>query len=191
MLLRESGLAFEAVRLDMAAGELNKSEYLALNPFGRIPTLVHNNIAVFETIAIAEYLLTNWPDVMPGAHAKPLSRTRMYQWSSVVVSGVHPVIREVFGAVSRGEKTLDEMAQKLQQVMEIFEIVDAHLSSSTFMAGDECSVADYFLVAAGRWGRILPKPTTSFPNIKRLIDLMWQKPAVRETFRVEGIELYR
>jgi glutathione S-transferase len=55
-VLNAKGLAFEEKKLDLLAGDQLKPEYLALNPNGVVPTLVHDGEIVIDSSVIIEYL---------------------------------------------------------------------------------------------------------------------------------------
>src|SRR3546814_10187810 len=54
--LLEKGLQHEAVLIDMAARQHRGTEYLALNPYGRVPTLEEDGLVLYESSAIMQYL---------------------------------------------------------------------------------------------------------------------------------------
>jgi glutathione S-transferase len=56
MQLLEKDLPHELVALDMAAGAHRQPEYRALNPYGRVPTLVDGELVLYESNAILCYL---------------------------------------------------------------------------------------------------------------------------------------
>jgi len=56
LLLSMLGLSYESVAVDLAAGEHHTPAYLALNPFGEVPTLVDGDVAIRDSQAILVYL---------------------------------------------------------------------------------------------------------------------------------------
>lgn len=54
--LEELGVPYDAIRLDLAAGETRKPEFLAINPNGKVPALVHDGTPLFESVAILIHL---------------------------------------------------------------------------------------------------------------------------------------
>jgi glutathione S-transferase len=65
VLLRQAGIDFEEVyvRFDSFASESNfKASLKAVNPVGKVPVLVHDGLAVWDTLAIAEYVAEQFPD---------------------------------------------------------------------------------------------------------------------------------
>lgn len=61
-LLHAKGVAFEEHKLDLFAGDQLKTEYLAINPNGVVPTLVHDGQAIIDSAVILEYLEDILPD---------------------------------------------------------------------------------------------------------------------------------
>lgn len=56
MALIEKGLDCEERIVDIARGENRGEEYLALNPYGRVPTVVDGDFVLYESTAILAYL---------------------------------------------------------------------------------------------------------------------------------------
>src|SRR5258708_9233498 len=76
LCLKEKGLAYESHYLRLARLELHEPAYLALNPNGLVPTLVHDGEAIIESGVINEYVDEIFPD-MPVRPADPRTRARM------------------------------------------------------------------------------------------------------------------
>lgn len=54
--LEELGLPYERVKLDLAAGDQRKPDFLAINPHAKVPALVVDGVPMFESLAILIYL---------------------------------------------------------------------------------------------------------------------------------------
>ena len=69
LVLAEKGLAYDSRLIDMVRGDQHSPEYLAINPNGVVPTLVHDGRVVYESAVIAEYLDECFPEppLMPEA----------------------------------------------------------------------------------------------------------------------------
>jgi len=77
LALAEKGLSFESRIVDMVNGEQHSPEYLAINPNGVVPTLVHDGRAVFESSVICEYLDEAFPALPPLRPADAYARSVM------------------------------------------------------------------------------------------------------------------
>jgi glutathione S-transferase len=76
-VLNAKGLAFAEHRLDLFAGDQLKPDYLALNPNGVVPTLLHDGAPVIDSSVIKEYLEEVFLDRRSFVPAEPLARARM------------------------------------------------------------------------------------------------------------------
>src|SRR2546425_5191613 len=74
IILAEKGLSYELVQIDLTQGEQRKPEFLRLNPFGRVPVLIDEDITVYDSTIIAEYLEDEYPEppLLPAVGSSPL-----------------------------------------------------------------------------------------------------------------------
>src|SRR6202045_2988322 len=104
--LKEKGLAYKGHYLRLPEGEHLAPDYLAINPDGQVPALVHDGVVITETSVINEYLDDVFPDP-PLRPASPIERARMRRWSQIVdehlfhaiatigwAFGIGPILRE-------------------------------------------------------------------------------------------------
>jgi glutathione S-transferase len=104
--LKEKGLAYKSHYLHVPEGEHLSADYLAINPDGQVPALVHDGEVITETSVINEYLDDAFPDP-PLRPASPIERARMRRWSQIVdehlfhaiatigwAFGIGPILRE-------------------------------------------------------------------------------------------------
>ena len=94
-------LEWDSIKVDLFRSEQYDPRYLALNPKGVVPTLVHDGRPVIESTLICEYLDDTFPDP-PLTPADPLQRARMRLWSKMVDEGLHEGVTEIsFSAMFR------------------------------------------------------------------------------------------
>jgi glutathione S-transferase len=173
--LHEAGAAFEPKPMSFKNGDLRKPEYLAINPEGKVPTLVVDGQPLTEVAAILYYLARAFPDagLLPRDDAQ--AEAQAISWMSFIASSLHP-------ARVRG----------LDHVKIVYGIADKRLGKSEWAIG-RYSIADIHLFRL-YWrilGSLKPEPGT-FPNLQRHHDQMMQRPAVQRTLEVEravGYEL--
>jgi len=95
MALIEKKLGWTHVEVDPFDEPIPET-YLAINPFGRVPTLVHDGFVLYETTAITRYVDEAFLGV-PLQPADPKQRARMNQIIAVADSyGYWPMVRQVF-----------------------------------------------------------------------------------------------
>jgi glutathione S-transferase len=83
MCLEEKGLAFESKYVDILRFEQHAPEFVAINPNGQVPVLVHDGRAIVESTVINEYLEDAFPEI-PLRPADFYRRARMRVWSKWV-----------------------------------------------------------------------------------------------------------
>jgi glutathione S-transferase len=103
LALAEKDLDWEDRAVDLMKGEHLKPDYLALNPKGVVPTLVHDGAPVIESTIILEYLEDAFPEpsLRPAA---PLERARMRVWAKWPDDGLHAACGTVSYAAAFGEQ---------------------------------------------------------------------------------------
>ena len=95
LALAEKGLAYERVEVNPFDPD-RPASYLTLHPFGRVPVLVHDGFALYETGAITRYVDRAFPGPLLQP-ADPRALARMDQIVGVVDSyGYWPMVRQVF-----------------------------------------------------------------------------------------------
>jgi glutathione S-transferase len=95
LTLAEKGVAYEQTEVNPFAPDV-PAAYLALHPFGRVPALVHDGFALYETAAITRYIDRTFPGAALQP-AEPRALARMDQIIGVVDAYAYwPLVRQVF-----------------------------------------------------------------------------------------------
>ncbi len=110
--LKEKGLAFESVYVDLHKFEQHEPWFLAINPEGQVPVLDHDGNIVTQSTVINEYLEDAFPDAPPLRPADPQGQARMRYWNkfvdehvmnSVSMHGWHRFVGVLARGIERGE----------------------------------------------------------------------------------------
>ncbi len=147
-LLEEAGLEYEPILVDMARGEHQSTSYLAINPNHQVPTLLDGDIKLHESNAILRYLcvkngLSDWyPEELP-------ARAAVEQWLDWTQCRLGPAVTAiVFNRLFAGDKGDQEaIAQGLEQMVELSDILEKELQGKIFLAGERPSIADLALAS--------------------------------------------
>jgi glutathione S-transferase len=173
--LNEIGVSFERRPISFARGEQHAPDYLALNPEGKVPTLVIDGRPLTEVAAILFYLARRYPQaaLLPGDDVE--AEAQAISWMSFAASTLHPARR-------RG----------VEYAMQVYAIADKRLGDREWAIG-HYSVADIHLFRLyWRLMNSLDRPAGAFQNLSRHYDRMMQRPAVQQTIEFErriGYEL--
>ncbi|MEO0972638.1 MAG: glutathione S-transferase [Pseudomonadota bacterium] len=152
---------YELVPLDTSKQEHKRPEYLALNPFGVVPTLVHKQRVILESAAQMMYLADLFPE---RGLAPPLGDEKRATYFELFVlspSELEPRVTRAW----RDPKS-DESAQTIRSALELW--VD-RLATPYFL-GDQMSAVDVFIHWSMRFfsNEIL----AHYPALQRYDELM-------------------
>ncbi|TZF87699.1 glutathione S-transferase family protein [Cognatilysobacter lacus] len=193
-LLIELGLDVELIRVDTAAGDQKRPEYLALNPNGVVPTYVEDGHAMFEAAAIAMTLADrNAPGELAPAFDAP-ERADYTQWMFHLANAVQPLLRiwwyphEVAGA----ENAAPAREHVAPRVEAAWQRIDDHLAArGPFLLGDRPSVADFYVTMLLRWTRGMPRPGDQWPHLAALAARLKARPSFVALYEREGLTDWR
>lgn len=146
-MLEETGAPYETVMLDYATS-MKAPDYLAINPMGKVPAIVHDGRIVTECAAICAYLA----DAIPAAGLAPAAAARAdyYRWLFFAAGPLEQAITNR----SMGFATTD--AQSRMAGYGSFDLavdtLERALAGKTFVAGDAFTAADVYVGAQVGWG---------------------------------------
>ncbi len=168
-MLEEIGEPYDVELLNLRGGDGLKPAYLALNPMGKVPTLVHDGVAISESAAICCYLA----DAFPAAGlAPPIGDKRRgpyLKWLFFGPSCLEPaMLDKALGRapVGRGPAGWIDLDATL-------DIVGRALAASDgpWLLGQQFTAADVVIGAGLRWGtlfRTIPERADLAPYLARL-----------------------
>ena len=151
LTLAEKGVAYEQVEVNPFAPDA-PAAYRALHPFGRVPALVHDGFALYETAAITRYIDRTFPGpaLQP---AEPRALARMDQIIGVADAYAYwPLVRQVFShkvfrprAGQPGDEA--EVAKGLAAAVKVLAALETLMADAAFLVGPALSLADLHLGA--------------------------------------------
>jgi glutathione S-transferase len=148
-VLEELGVPYEKVRLDLAKRDQDKPDYRALNPNGKVPTLVHDGTPIFESAAIAIYLGELYGDknrVYPEPGPRRGEAMKWIVWTNVSLAASLAMYLEASSDRVPVEQHNEKLANVAKTEAEnLFGILDAHLANRTWLLGDQFTIADAHL----------------------------------------------
>src|SRR5579883_1466451 len=91
--LHEIGCPFAARPVSFARSETRSPAFLAINPEGKVPTLLIGDRALTEVAGILYYLARRFPEARLMPQGDPEAEARVVSWMSFIASTVHPARR--------------------------------------------------------------------------------------------------
>jgi glutathione S-transferase len=161
--LAEIGVSYELVPVVLENGRIT-AEYLALNPWGRIPTLEDGDLVLTESAAICLYLAEKHPEARLAPPPGTRDRAELYRWLLWLSNTVQPAQMRQFYPDRFGSSGVEEAAKA--ELADHYDLLDSHLDGRKWLVGEERSVADFFLFMLTRWGRFLEPAAWDRPNLR-------------------------
>lgn len=147
-MLEEVSAPYEAKILPY--GEHKTPEFLAINPMGKFPTLVHGDTVITECAAICAYLADAFPEAGLAPPHGSKARGAYYRWLFYAAGPIEAaVIDKALGVVVADDKKAMVGYGCFDDVISTMEIA---LSGGKYLLGDNFSAADVYFGAQILWG---------------------------------------
>jgi glutathione S-transferase len=184
--LEESGLPFDAVCVDIRAGDNSRPEYLSINPSGIVPALAVGDTVVTESQAILSFIAdVSGRDLLP--RPGTLARAKAHEWMNWISSTLHVTYRSIFRPqVYAGEEPAAAAAVRahaIEKLKKNLAEVDKRLGDGPYALGASFSVVDAYLFVFYLWSfdeRIEAALPARPPRYSALALRLWARPKVRE-----------
>ncbi len=179
ILLEMLGAPYELKLIDFAKKESRTPEFLAINPMGKLPTLIHNGVVVTEKIACALYLADAFPANTLAPALSDLQRGEYLRWMLFYAASFEPAV------VDKASKVTDNEYMNGYGTFETaMSTLEAKLDSGTYILGDTFSAADIVWCTALCWitmFNIIEKTPIIAAYIERITTLpSWQAVDAKE-----------
>jgi len=189
ILLEETGLPYEAHRVDFGSNDQKTAEFLSLNPNGKIPAILDPDgpqgrpLALFESGAILVYLAEKTGRFIP---ADAAGRYEALQWVMFQMGGIGPMFGQLGFFHKFAGKDYEDKRPRDRYVAEskrLLGVLDKHLAGRDWMMGADYSIAD---IAIFPWVRNLVGfydarelvGFDDFPHVARVLAAFVARPAV-------------
>ena len=170
--LEEAGADYETERLDFKRNEQNSAEYLAINPKGRVPTLVTDRGALTETPAILVYLAQSFPAAGLAPMDDPFRFAQIQSFNSWLCSHLHVAhahrMRGARWVDADDSHSIAAMQRKVPRAVgEAFALVEREMMQGPWVMGERYTICDPYLFTLAQW---LELDGVSPDRIPRVID---------------------
>jgi len=185
--LEEAGATYEAVRLDLRAGDQRKPEYLAVNPKGRVPALVTDRGILTENPAILAFIAQSHPAARLAPFDDAYEFGRVQSFNSYLCATVHVAHAHRMRAYRWADDAaaIAEMQRKVpQNVGECFDLIEREMFEGPWVMGEHYSICDPYLFTLAGWMEGDGVDPARFPKIEDHQRRMKQRPAVRKIWEL-------
>ncbi|MEY4248786.1 MAG: Disulfide-bond oxidoreductase YfcG [Pseudomonadota bacterium] len=176
--IEETGIDYEHVPVSYGA-DSKGSDYLSVNPNGRIPALIDGDLHLFESMAINLYLAKRYGGAL--YPSTPEDEARALQWSIWAISEIEPlqmqiVVQKLFTPEDkRNPKVIDFATRSLQRPLKV---LDAALEGRDWLVGDGFSVADLNVASVMHLMNNIRFDYSDHANVQRWAKACYARPAL-------------
>jgi GSH-dependent disulfide-bond oxidoreductase len=188
IMLEECGLAYQAIPVNIGAGEQFRPEFLAVSPNNKIPAIVDPQgpdgkpISLFESGAILVYLASKTGRFLPSGDR---AKFEVLQWLMFQMGGVGPMLGQAHHfRMYAPEKIQYAIDRYTNEARRLYGVIDKRLAKSEWLGGSEYSIAD---IATFPWLRSWQNQGVvmeEYPRLKRWFDTIAERPAVQRGVKV-------
>lgn len=180
-LLEELGADYELHVMNMKKNEQRGAAYLAINPMGKVPAVMHNGALVTEQVAVYTYLA----DMYPEAGITPLIgdalRGPYLRWMAFYGSCFEPAFVDKAMKREQGAASMTPYGN----LDDVWNAVTGQLSKGDYMLGDIFTAVDVLWGSALNWMTMFGlAPET--PVVRAYIDRVKARPAVARAGKIDA-----
>jgi glutathione S-transferase len=186
--LEEAGAPFEAIRMNLKDGDQRTREYLAVNPKGRVPTLVTDRGPLTETPAILVYIAQTFPEAKLIPRDDPFALAQVQAFNSYLCSTVHVA----HAHKQRGARWTDDPAALAaltayvpKSVGACFELIEREMLKGPWVMGNAFTICDPYLFTLAQWIEGDNIDPARFPKVLDHRNRMAARPAVQRVIARE------
>lgn len=190
IMLAESGLAYEAHRIDLRKGEHKQEAFLAINPAGQIPAIIDRDgpggrpLTLTQSNAIVLYVAEKSGRLLP---IEPRERAiTLERFFLVTTDIIGPVVEGIYLSILASEKVPQAVAPLREKAIRFFGYLERWLGEHPYLAGDAYSIVD---IAAYAPALVLKDDgLDALPNVVRWRDTISARDAVAEGMAAAAAE---
>lgn len=191
-ILEELKADFELITVDRKSNAQKSQDYLALNPAGRIPTLIDNGQPIFESPAICIHLSEKNPSSNLIPKIGSPDRALFFQWMMYLTNTVQAELMVYFYPQKHttDERDIKNIIQAQEKrITEMLELLDNELEGKDYLVGKTISACDFFLFMLSVWADEFKRPPLSFKNLARYLRELALRDSVVRVCKKEGLSL--
>lgn len=185
IMLEECGLPYRVVPVNIGKGDQLAPDFLTISPNNKIPAIVDPDgpggkpISIFESGAILQYLGRKTGCLYP---ADERARAAVDEWLFWQVGGFGPMLGQTHHfRIYAQEKIPYAIERFTTESHRLYGVLDRRLADRDYVAG-EYSIADIAILTWAKHHEKQDIDLSSLPNVRRWLDLVLARPAVKRGF---------
>ena len=179
-LLEELGVPYTLKVLNRNKGEHRSAEFLAINPLGKVPTLVHNGAVITEQVACYLYLADLFPEKGLAPSLKDPKRGEYLRWIAYQGSSFEPAVVDHALQREAGDPSIMPYGSYSIMLDALYKQLDNH----SYLLGDQMYALDLFWGSTLKWCREFNLIETT-PIIDAYIDRIVSRSAFIKAIEID------
>jgi glutathione S-transferase len=143
-MLEEVGAPYRTELIDFEKGDNRKPGFLAINPMGKLPTIVHRGVTVTETGAIIAYLADAFPDAGMAPKPGDPQRGAHFRWLFFGQGCFEPALID---AMFKRPPVEQKGAVGWGSYEDVIAVLKAELAKAPYLLGERFTAADLYLAS--------------------------------------------
>jgi glutathione S-transferase len=186
--LEDAGVRYSLKRIDFAKTEQQSAEYLAINPKGRVPTLITPRGILTETPALLAFIAQNFPVAGLAPLEDPFAFAELQSFNAYICATLHVAhthrmrgYRWAYEASS-----FADMQRKVPEAVgACYDLIEKHMLKGPWVMGDRYTVADPYLFTLAQWLEDDGVDPSRVPRVSEHRARMAERPSVRKAIAEE------
>jgi len=181
--LAEAGAPYTTVKLDFKAGQQNSPEYLAINPKGRVPSLVTDRGVLTETPAMLAFIAQSFPQAKLAPLDDAFEFAKVQAFNSYLCSTVHVAhAHKLRGARwATEETTFADMKRMVPKTVgACFSLIERDMLKGPWVMGEQYTICDPYLYTLTGWLEGDGVDIATLPKVADHRRRMSERPAVQK-----------
>ena len=186
--LEEAGAAYTTERIDFKSNQQNSAEYLAVNPKGRVPSLVTDRGILTETPAMLVFIAQSFPQAKLAPLGDAFAFAQAQAFNSYLCSTVHVAhAHKMRGARwATEEPSFADMKRKVPQTVgACFALIERDMLKGPWVMGEQYTICDPYLFTLAGWLEGDSVDLAALPKVADHRKRMSERLAVRKVLADE------
>ncbi|MDB4994504.1 MAG: Glutathione S-transferase [Myxococcaceae bacterium] len=185
--IEELELPCEKVKLDLLTKATHTPEFLAMNPNGKVPLLVHDGVPIWESIAILAHLGETFgveKKLFPGPGIERAQALQWLAWMNVTLAAaVYKFISNTSDQIPADMRNAKVGEVGKGEVEKLIAMLANHLEGKTWMVGDTFTFVDAHLAGALMWIGRMGFDTKKHPQLDAWFTRCQARPALARVMK--------
>jgi glutathione S-transferase len=187
--LEEAGAKYDTVRLDFGQDEQRKSDYLKVNPKGRVPALATDKGILTETPAILAFIAQSFPAANLAPLDDPFAFARVQAFTSYLCATVHVAHahRRRASRWADDPAAIEAMQKKVpQSVGAVYALIEDGMLAGPWVMGETYTICDPYLFTVSGWLEGDGVDLSKLPRVMEHRKRVSERPAVKRAIAQES-----